>query len=188
MYEGHYEVLSSGSYGKADITANVTYVNGEEKGRQVVATATLAQPVDEVRLRGTKERPSWFPTGVFRWPCNGVITSYFGGRYTGIPGATTYHEAIDIANGYGTAIYASDGGTVTHSGWGGGLGYRIIIDHGNGYRSIYRNAGKVLVKEGEVLGKGYILFSIGKDNTDLGYQITQDEEYIDPMTIINIDG
>ena len=43
-------------------------------------------------------------------------------------------------------------------------GTRIVIDHGNGYKSVYRNNGTALVKNGEELGKGYILFSIGEDN------------------------
>lgn len=67
-------------------------------------------------------------------------------------------------------------------------GTRIVIDHGNGYQSIYRNSGTSLVKQGESLGKGYILFSIGKDNMELGYQIMLNEEYIDPMTMIEING
>ena len=37
-----------------------------------------------------------------------------------VPGASSYHEALDIANSYGTAIYAADGGTVTLAGWYGG--------------------------------------------------------------------
>ena len=67
-------------------------------------------------------------------------------------------------------------------------GTKIVIDHGNGYRSIYRNGAAAQVKQGESLGKGYILFSIGKDNEELGYQITLNEEYIDPMTMIEING
>lgn len=67
-------------------------------------------------------------------------------------------------------------------------GNRIIIDHGNGYQSIYRNGGTALVKNGEELGKGYILFSIGEENQELGYQIMKDDEYIDPMLVIDING
>ena len=47
-------------------------------------------------------------------------------------------------------------------------GTRIVIDHGNGYQSIYRNSGAALVKNGETLGKGYILFSVKDDNQELG--------------------
>ena len=67
-------------------------------------------------------------------------------------------------------------------------GTKIIIDHGNGYQSVYRNNGTALVKNGEELGKGYILFTVGEENQELGYQIMKDEEYIDPMLMIDITG
>ncbi len=67
-------------------------------------------------------------------------------------------------------------------------GNKIIIDHGNGYQSVYRNSGAPLVKTGDTLGKGYILFTVGEDNQELGYQIMLNEEYIDPMTMIEING
>ena len=75
MYQGEYKVTSPGVYGKADMTANVTYINGEETEREVVASVTLSQPVTEQQLRGTKERPTWYPTGSFSWPCTGILTS-----------------------------------------------------------------------------------------------------------------
>ena len=78
MYQGEYKVTSPGVYGKADMTANVTYINGEETEREVVASVTLSQPVTEQQLRGTKERPTWYPTGSFSWPCTGILTSRFG--------------------------------------------------------------------------------------------------------------
>ena len=67
-------------------------------------------------------------------------------------------------------------------------GTKIVVDHGNGYISIYRNNGDSLVKTGEELGKGYILFTVGEDNQKLGYQIMKDDEYINPMHIIDITG
>ena len=53
MYQGDYKVLSAGTFGKADVTANVTYINGEETARQVVASVTLSDPVTETQARGT---------------------------------------------------------------------------------------------------------------------------------------
>ena len=67
-------------------------------------------------------------------------------------------------------------------------GTKIVVDHGNGYCSVYRNNGTALVKAGEELGKGYILFTIGEDNQKLGYQIMKDDAYIDPMSMIDING
>ena len=168
MYQGDYKVLSAGVYGKADVTANVTYINGEETDRQVVASVTLSEPVTETQARGTIPRPTWFPTGSFRWPCNGTITSYFGRRNTGIRGASTYHEAIDIANSYGTAIYAADGGTVTYSGWRGGYGYLVIIDHGNGYQTYYGHNSSLVVSAGEHVYKGQQIACMGSTGVSSG--------------------
>ena len=168
MYQGDYKVLSAGEFGKADVTANVTYINGEETARQIVASVTLSDPVTETQARGTIPRPTWFPTGSFRWPCNGTITSYFGRRNTGIKGASTYHEAIDIANSYGTPIYASDGGTVTYSGWRGGYGYLVIIDHGNGYQTYYGHNSSLVVSVGEHVYKGQQIARMGSTGVSSG--------------------
>lgn len=64
----------------------------------------------------------------------------------------------------------------------------VRIDHGNGYISIYRNDGEVMVREGIEIVRGSILYVIGEDNTQLGYQIIYEGEYVDPMELLNIDG
>lgn len=188
MYQGEYKVTSPGVYGKADITANVTYINGTETERQIVASATLSQPVTEYQIRGTKERPSWFPTGSFGWPCSGVITSYFGPRNTGIRGASTYHEAIDIANSYGTPIYASDGGTVIYAGWMGGYGYLVKIDHGNGYVTYYGHNSSLLVSVGEHVHKGQQVARMGSTGVSSGnhcdFRIQLNGTFLNPLNYL----
>ena len=168
MYQGEYKTTSPGVYGKADITANVTYINGEETEREVVASVTLSQPVTEQQLRGTKERPTWYPTGSFGWPCNGSITSRFGYRNLNLRGASNYHKGIDIANRYGTSIYASDGGTVTYSGWMSGYGYLIIIDHGNGYQTYYGHNSSLVASKGEKVHKGQLIARMGSTGRSTG--------------------
>lgn len=81
----------------------------------------------------------------------------------------------------GTGVVVSVGADETY-------GTKVIVDHGNGYQSVYRNNGVALVKDGEELGKGYIIFTVGEENQELGYQIMKDEEYIDPMQLIDING
>lgn len=88
----------------------------------------------------------------------------------------------------GVNVITSGTGTVISVDADEEYGTKIIIDHGNGYQSIYRNNGAALVKNGEELGKGYILFSIEEDNQKLGYQIMKDDVYIDPMQVIDING
>ncbi len=189
MYKGDTEVISAGEYGKADVTANVTYINGEEKTREVVATVTLRESVPEVQKRGTKERPSWLPTGSFRWPCSGTITSYFGYRDTPTYGATSYHEGLDIANGYGTPIYASDGGTVETAGWNGGFGYYILIDHGNGFETGYGHNSSLLVSAGEHVYKGQLIAYMGSSGVSTGshcdFRIYVNNTPVDPLNYLS---
>ena len=165
MYQGEYKVTSPGVYGKADVTANVTYINGTETEREIVASVTLSQPVTEQQLRGTKERPTWYPTGSFSWPCTGILTSRFG--YRSLLGST-YHSGIDIGNSYGTSIYASDGGTVTYSGWMGGYGYLIIIDHGNGYQTYYGHNSSLVASLGQKVHKGQLIARMGSTGRSTG--------------------
>lgn len=168
IYEGDYEVLEPGVYGKEDVTANVTYINGAEVNRDVVAAVTLSQPIAELQARGTKERPSWAATGSLRWPCSGIITSYFGYRDIGVAGASSNHGALDIAAGYGTPIYAADGGTVVASGWDGGYGYRIRVDHGNGMVTLYAHCSSLLVGSGEHVYKGQLIAYMGSTGISTG--------------------
>lgn len=188
MYQGDYKVLSPGQYGKADVTANVTYVNGDLTSRETVASVTITEPVTELQARGTIPRPSWFPTGSFRWPCSGTITSYFGYRKAPTKGASTYHEAIDIANSYGTPIYASDGGTVTYSGWYGGMGYTVIIDHGNGFQTYYGHNSSLQVSVGEHVYKGQQIARMGSTGTSTGnhcdFRIKYYGTFVDPLNYL----
>ena len=168
LYKGDYKVISAGEYGAADVVANVTYVNGEETERTVLSSVMLREPVTEQQLRGTKERPTWAPTGTFRWPTSGRITSYFGGRKS--PGGigSTNHKGIDIANSYGTPIYAADGGTVIYSGWMSGYGYFVQIDHGNGYVTCYGHNSKLLDSVGQHVYKGQQIAKMGSTGNSTG--------------------
>ena len=168
IYVGDYKVTSAGEFGAADTVANVTYVNGQETERTVLSSVTLRQPVTEHRLQGTKPRPTWLPTGSFRWPTTGRISSRFGGRRS--PGGigSTNHKGIDIAVPRGTPIYAADGGTVTYSGWMGGYGYLVQIDHGNGYVTRYGHNSSLTVSVGQKVYKGQQIARAGSTGNSTG--------------------
>ena len=168
LYQGDYKVTSKGEYGKADVMAKATYVNGEETERTILSSVTLKEPVTEYRLRGTKVRPTWMPTGSFRWPTSGRISSYFGGRKS--PGGigSTNHKGIDIAVPIGTPIYAADGGTVTYSGWMSGYGYLVQIDHGNGYVTRYGHNSSLTVSVGQHVYKGQQVARAGSTGNSTG--------------------
>jgi len=168
LYQGDYKVTSKGEYGKADVMAKATYVNGEETERTILSSVTLKEPVTEYRLRGTKVRPPGMPPGSFRWPTSGRISSYFGGRKS--PGGigSTNHKGIDIAVPRGTPIYAADGGTVTYSGWMSGYGYLVQIDHGNGYVTRYGHNSSLTVSVGQHVYKGQQVARAGSTGNSTG--------------------
>ena len=177
LYQGDYKVTSKGEYGKADVMAKATYVNGEETERTILSSVTLKEPVTEYRLRGTKVRPTWMPTGSFRWPTSGRISSYFGGRKS--PGGigSTNHKGIDIAVPRGTPIYAADGGTVTYSGWMSGYGYLVQIDHGNGYVTRYGHNSSLTVSVGQHVYKGQQVARAGSTGNSTGNHCPYEVRY-----------
>ncbi len=166
MYTGNTKVLTAGTPGEALVNANVTYVNGYEEGREVVTSTTLTEATVEVVAVGTKPRPRTMPTGTFKWPCSGRISSYFG--YRSIFGSYSYHGGIDIATSYGKAITASDGGTVIWSGYKGTYGYLVIIDHGNGVLSYYGHCSKLLVSAGDKVYQGQTIARVGSTGRSTG--------------------
>ncbi|MCD7726029.1 MAG: peptidoglycan DD-metalloendopeptidase family protein [Clostridiales bacterium] len=102
--------------------------------------------------------------------------------------ADTEDPMVKLNGTEGSSVIASGDGTVISITTDTSYLHCIKIDHGNGYISIYRNDGDAMVKEGDEVVRGAILYVIGEENTELGYQITYDERYMDPMELINIDG
>lgn len=188
MYQGDTKLIRAGEYGTADVVADVSYVNGVETERTVISSVTLTEPLAEKRLRGTKARPSWMPTGTFRWPASGRITSYFGYRNTGIRGASTNHMGIDIACAYGSPIYAADGGTVTYAGYKGAMGYTIIIEHGNGFVTYYEHCSSFTVSAGAHVYKGQQIAKVGSSGVASGahchFGVQKNGGYVNPLNYL----
>ena len=166
MWEGDTRIITKGQYGAADTVARVTYEGLEEIERNIESQTVTTQPVTEVQARGTMERPSWAPTGSFRWPTSGNITSKYG--YRSIFGGRSFHGGIDIANSYGTDIVAADGGEVIYAGWMSGYGYLVQIDHQNGYVTYYGHNSSLLVSVGDKVFKGQHIAEMGSTGRSTG--------------------
>ncbi len=97
-------------------------------------------------------------TGKFIWPVDSnVVTSPFGPRNTGIAGASTNHKGVDLKASTGAKIYASDTGTVITSALSSSYGNYVVIDHGNGYTTLYAHMSKRAVKQGDKVTKGQVI-------------------------------
>ncbi len=107
-------------------------------------------------------------TGKFMWPVTGEITSYYGWRTHPVFGTTRYHSGMDIACDYGTPIVAADSGTIIYSGWMGGYGYAVMIDHGSGLVSLYGHNQELIVNEGQYVNKGQVIAYAGSTGWSTG--------------------
>lgn len=116
---------------------------------------------------------------------------------TGFPltGAATIEEATDEnpmcifkANATGALVVATAEGTVIAVNADAEYGQNVWIDHGNGYVTIYRNQGEIKVKQGQTVTCGTTLFIMGKEDTQLGYQMMKDGVYINPIDMLAING
>lgn len=167
MWEGDTRIISKGAYGRANTSAKVTYEALTEVEREIITQDIFLEPVTEVQARGTLERPTWAPTGSFRWPTSGSITSRYG--YRNIFGGSSFHGGIDIANSYGTDIVAADGGIVVYAGWNsGGYGNLVQIDHQNGYVTYYGHNSSILVSVGDKVYKGQHIAEMGSTGRSTG--------------------
>lgn len=166
MYIGDTRVVTQGVEGEEQVNATVTYVNGQETGREVNSTTTLREATTTVMAVGTREKPRTASTGSYQWPIYGRITSYFGGRY--IFGSYSYHSGIDISASYGAAVCAADGGTVTYAGYRGSYGYLVIITHDNGTQTYYGHNSSLTVSAGDKVYKGQQIARAGSTGRSTG--------------------
>lgn len=112
------------------------------------------------------------------------LTSTFGGRKDPINGRMARHEGIDLSGPVRSPIYATAAGKIVFSGWKGGLGRAIIIDHGNGIRTRYGHLRKTLVKRGQKVAFGQKIGQLGSSGRSTGphvhYEILVRGKPVDP--------
>ena len=186
LYIGDTRVLTQGVEGEEQVSATVTYVNGQETNRTVNSTTTLREPTTTVMAVGTKEKPRTASTGSYQWPIYGRITSYFGGRY--IFGSYSYHSGIDISASYGAAVCAADGGTVTYAGYRGSYGNLVIITHDNGTQTYYGHNSSLTVSVGDKVYKGQQVARAGSTGRSTGvhchFEIRVNGTSVNPLSYL----
>lgn len=106
------------------------------------------------------------------WPSyTTTITSGYGGRNQPTSGASTYHEGVDIGASNQSEIWAANSGTVDLAGWNGGYGNCVIINHGNGYKTVYGHMSSVGVSVGENVTRGQVIGYVGSTGISTGPHI-----------------
>jgi len=136
--------------------------------RRVVAS--YEGPVPQDASRGT---------GIFGWPTSGMLSQkYFSG-----------HRAIDIAGPKGTPIYAADSGYVVMAGFsGGGYGNMVVLEHGNGFQTLYAHLDTINVRLGQSVKKGQKIATMGTSGRTTGphlhFEVIKGGVQRDPLGVL----
>ncbi len=182
LFEGKVEVVTPGQEGLRRVHEAVKKRNGDVVDRVVYEETILKEPTLEVIRVGTKAVPKK-GNGNFITPLFGTITSRFGRRSGGL------HTGTDFAASTGSTITAADDGVVIHSGWLGGYGKLVKIDHRNGYVTYYAHCSSLSVEEGQEVSKGQQVAKVGSTGNSTGphlhFEVRKDGEPVDPMSYLD---
>ena len=179
-------VSVEGVNGTQKVNYRLVYIDGVQTDAIPVSTTVLEEPVTQVLVLGTQQ--SYTGDGTFTWPVPYThnITSYFEYRWG------TFHYGIDISwNGcHGQDIVASQAGTVTWAGWDtSGYGNYVIVDHGNGFTTMYAHCEDVYVSIGDKVLEGETIASVGNTGYSTGshlhYEIWDNGTKVDPCLYVS---
>ena len=132
---------------------------GGETGGEAPGPAPTQAPAPAPTPAPTPAPEGW----AWPVPCSSRITSRYGNRIDPFTGAVRYHSGIDI-DGYahdGYPIVAAKSGTVSAVNYNDGYGNYVIIDHGDGYMTLYAHMSGVAVSYGSWIGQGQTVGYLG---------------------------
>ena len=173
-----------------DITANLMdnaavleqFEAAEREAETNVANMVLALE----KKRQAEAAAAVVGTGAFIWPVPSCtyLTSRFGLRVHPIYGTTKSHTGVDIGAESGATIVAADGGTVVLAGVNSGYGNCVMIDHGNGYKTLYGHMSSIAVTNGQTVSQGDTIGYVGSTGVSTGphchYEVWKDGARVDP--------
>ncbi|WP_341962907.1 peptidoglycan DD-metalloendopeptidase family protein [Planococcus maritimus] len=182
LYIGETKVSEKGQRGEKAVSYAVREVNGERVGRSETREKILDEPVDKIILEGDKELPG-VGTGEFTWPADdGYVSSKKGQRWG------RAHKGIDIARPETLDIVAADHGTVTKAGTAGTFGNRVVVDHKNGYETIYAHLSSIDVQVGDKVSPHTKLGNMGTTGRSTGihlhFELSYEGQDRDPLDYV----
>ena len=127
----------------------------------------------------TPDAGSVTASGNFVWPTGGTISQNF----------VWYHKGVDIANRAAPGVLAADSGTVVAAGWSPyGYGYHVVIDHGNGYRTLYAHLSQIYVNVGQGVNRGAAVGKMGSTGRSTGihlhFEVIRNGAYLSPLSVL----
>ncbi len=192
-YWGKYNTYSAQIQDLKDRQANYQQQKKITQADREKAQKELEEEIRQAELRA--KRNTVYDTGEWAWPLDlhfHLITTYFG--YDSWRGGN--HGGIDIGNSgiMGANIYASKGGEVivakTTYVPGKDYGMYVVIDHGNGYQTLYAHCSALYVKVGQEVNKGDCIAAVGSTGWSTGahlhFEVRKDGVRQDPFNYVKL--
>ncbi|WP_274655480.1 M23 family metallopeptidase [Paenibacillus humicola] len=160
MRAGETKVIREGKSGKKKVVYKLTKQNGYLMSEELLGEQVLVPSIPAIVMKGTKVILGE-GTGHFSWPVSGArLTSSFGKRWGRL------HKGIDMVGNKN--IKAADNGVIEFAGQKTGYGNCVIINHRNGYETLYGHMSKILVKKGQTVEKGEQIGIMGNTGHSTG--------------------
>lgn len=182
MRKGTSKILNPGKPGKKKLIYNTIKINGELIDEVLIAAEVVTKPIAKQVIQGSKVIRG-LGTGSFAWPIDGPqITSEYGRRWGRL------HEGIDTVSS-DRSIFAADNGRIIYASRNSGYGNHIIIDHQNGYQTLYAHLSKIKVKKGDLVEKGDLIGIMGSTGRSTGvhlhFEIEKNDSQQNPMKYLD---
>ena len=186
------KVIQDGENGLERVAQRVKKVNGVINYVVPEGKTVLKAPISKIIMKGTKYIPDVGSTTSWGWPTDSGwrLSSGYVWRTNPVTGKRELHGGLDISGtGYGSRIYATNNGRVKEAGYHYSYGNHVIIDHNNGYLTLYAHMSRINVKEGQVVARGDVVGYVGMTGIATGphvhYEIWKGCDYcrINPMSM-----
>ena len=175
LYENQRRLEREGQKGIIRVSQKVTSVNGTitivddpDSKEEIVA------PVNEIIRIGERRVPTRVAHGDWVWPTNPGwrLTSNYGYRIHPIRGTREFHNGIDIAGtGLGSNIYAANNGVVVNAGFYSSYGLTVVVNHNNGYYTLYSHLNSINVRVGDTVQKRQVVGFMGRTGVATGVHL-----------------
>ncbi len=170
------------------LNADIKALEKEEKEAEAEYSAIQAQIKKAQSSNSSSGKTVNKGTGQFVWPsaASTRVTSYYGRREKPNAAATSMHRGIDIGAPSGTNVLAADSGTVIVAGFGRSYGNYVVIDHGNGYTTLYAHNSRLCVSVGDSVSRGQVIAKCGSTGNSTGphihFEISKNGSLVNPMS------
>lgn len=170
-------VLREGRSGEAEVTAELTLLNGMEQRRTILSRIVRTPPTDALIEVGTRD--PGFGTGELQAPVSDyTVSSPFGHR------RLDYHRGIDLLTPEGSEVYAADNGQVIVAEYHPSYGNYVLLDHRNGMQTLYAHNSALCVAVGDTVAKGELLAYAGSTGDSCAphchFEVRIDGTAVDP--------